>query len=244
MTNQTAMLVAAQGGPYAQVRTGTVSAVSDNQLRVNIAGTTIPASYLLGYNAKAGDLVLLLQQDGSWCVLGALAGVGSNEVLNPSFEDNPSEIVNWTAYDVSGTSSITLVGPVDGAPDGQFYVNAATDGAAATALLYSTPIPVTAGNVFAVSAYVWGTYVADAAETADADLMALWFATAADLYPTTSSADTVIASAVDVPAAPPFSTLSGTVTAPVTGYMRIALRSTTSADASLNWDLAVARRTT
>ncbi|MFE4535702.1 hypothetical protein ACFRKB_11545 [Streptomyces scopuliridis] len=243
MTNQTPMLVAAQNGPYAQVRTGSITGVSDNTLRVNVGGTTITASYLIGYEAKEGDLVLLLRQDASWCVLGALAGVGSNEVLNPSFEDNPSEIVAWTAYDVSGTSSITLVGPVDSAPDGAFYVNAATDGAAATALLYSDPIPVTTGDAFAVSVYVWGSYVADAPETADGDLLALWFATPTDLYPTTSSADTIIASAVDVPAAPPFSTLSGSVTAPVTGYMRIALRSTTSADASLNWDLAVARRT-
>ncbi|MFJ9029824.1 hypothetical protein ACIRQP_15075 [Streptomyces sp. NPDC102274] len=243
MTNQTPMLVAAANGPYAQVRTGTVSGVSDTALRVNVGGTTITASYLIGYQAAEGDLVLLLRQDASWCVLGALAGVGSNEVVNPSFEDNSAEIINWTTYDVSGTSSITLVGPVDSAPDGAFYVNAATDGTPATALLYSDPIPVTTGDAFAVSVYVWGSYVADAPETADGDLLALWFTTPTDLYPTTSSADTVIASAVDVPAAPPFSTLSGSLTAPVTGYMRVALRSTTSADASLNWDLAVARRT-
>lgn len=238
MPNTTAQTIASRGGPYAQIRTGEVTAASPNGVSVNVSGTTITAGFDKRNPVQTGELVVLLQQGGTWLVLYALAGAGSNQIINPSFT---AGLDNWTAYDVSGTTINAQVGPVPGGPDGDWYATAFTEGATATGLLYSDPIGVTAGDVYSVSAYVWGDYTADAVQDADAALLALWFANTTNLYPTTSSANTTIASITDVPSAPPFSTLSGTVTAPVTGFMRIGLQSAISSTGSLNWDLIVAR---
>jgi len=72
-------------------------------------------------------------------------------------------------------------------------------------------------------------------------LVALWFANATNLYPTTSAVDTVISSANDIAQGPPYTTLGGPVTAPVTGFMRIALRSTTQDSQAVRWDLVIVR---
>ena len=87
-TNDTASEIAAAGGPYAQVRTGTVVSFATNQVLVSVGGSTFDAAYLRGTVLAAGDLVACLQQAGSWTVLGALAGVGANLLAdgNPSFE--------------------------------------------------------------------------------------------------------------------------------------------------------------
>ncbi len=107
--------------------------------------------------------------------------------------------------------------------------------------LYSSPIAVNSGEVWSLSAFVGGDY-GGGAQTADAALVALWFANATNLYPTTSSADSVVTTYVDVPQYPPFQALSGNVTAPVSGFMRLALRSTLAAGQALVWDNAIARR--
>jgi hypothetical protein len=225
-------------GPRAQVRVGTVTAATPNSLTVNVAGTSITASFLRGADIVEGDLVSLLEQGGSWLALGALAGVGANEIINPSFED---DLLGWTVYQSVGTSAATVFGPTSLAVDGNFYLQVSTEIATATSIVYSSPIQVSAGEQFSVSAYVWGTYQPAAAEDADADLMALWFANDTNLYPTTSSADTVISSLTNVPSRAPISSLSGTVTAPVTGFMRIGLRSVLSSTGSLGYDLIIAR---
>ncbi|MGS2588110.1 hypothetical protein [Streptomyces hebeiensis] len=238
MPNTTAQILAAAARPAAQLRTGEVTDATPNSVAVNVGGTTITAGFDKRNPVRTGELVALLEQGGTWLVLYALAGAASNEIINPSFNDG---LDHWTAYDVTGSTTWTPVGPGPGGPDGDWYVTALTEDAAAESYLYSDPIGVTAGDVYSVSAYVWGSYAGDAAQDADASLLALWFANATDLYPTTSSANITIASLLDVPSPPPFSTLSGTVTAPVTGYMRIALRSVISTTGSLGWDLIVAR---
>lgn len=222
----------------ARVRTGTVTAASPNSLTVDVAGTSVPASFLRDSGIVVGDLVALLEQGGSWIALGAIAGVGPNVLLNPSFEE---ELTDWTVYQLVGVSAAVVQGPTGLAVDGDFYLEVQTASATATSIVYSAPVPVTAGDQFAVSAYVWGTYEPGATPNADADLLGLWFANDTDLYPTTSSADTVITSLADVPERPPLSTLSGTVTAPVTGFMRIGLRSVLTPVGTLGYDLVIAR---
>ena len=99
-----------------------------------------------------------------------------------------------------------------------------------------------AGDQFTLSAYVGAQQGPSSPSPVDASLYALWFANETNLYPTTSSADTLVAGPLtNVPTAPPFTPLSGTVTAPVTGAMRVALRSVANNDSSLLWDLITAR---
>jgi hypothetical protein len=246
MINTNAGVIAAEDGPYAQVRVGVVSSATANQVIVNVGGSSVPASWVAPFGVTnpappiLGDLVVVLRQDASWTVLGKVAGAGANQVLNPSFEisttgDFPDD---WFVAQLTGTSVVSVQQFAD-APDGENIVLVTTDSATATHYLYSSPIPVETGQQWAVSAYVGG----DGALTADAALFGLWFANATNLYPTTSAADTSIATLNNVPQSPPFQTLSGTVTVPAaTTHMRVAVRSSITPDSPLRWDFVLARR--
>lgn len=242
--NTTAALLASQGGPYAQMRTGTVVSFTTNQARVSVGGATFSASYLRDTVLAVGDLVAVLQQGGSWLILGAYAGVGPNLLAeaNSSFEDSaPGAFpVLWFQANLSGTSTITVI--ADPASPGGGQVAAVGGVAVGTqSYLYSQPVQVTSGDQFTVSAYAGGDYQPSDTQTADAALVALWFANATNLYPTTSAVDTVVTTATDLVQAPPYTTLGGTITAPVTGFMRIALRSTTEASQLVKWDTVILR---
>ena len=245
MTNLIPTLVAARPGPFAQVRTGVVVSFSTSQAIVSVGGTTFPAAYLRGLTLAAGDLVACLQQGGSWTVLGALAGVGPNLLAdgNPSFElSAPGSFPSlWFQADLSGVSTITVIDE-PGAPAGSQVARVTGTAAGTQSYLYSQPIQVTSGQQFAVTAYAGGDYQPSDTPTADAALTALWFANETNLYPTTSSPDTVISTATDIVQAPPYTTLGGTVTAPVTGFMRVALRSTVQDSQAIHWDSVIARR--
>lgn len=245
MTNLIPTVIASQGGPYAQVRTGVVVSFSSAQAIVSVGGTTFPAAYLRGLTLVAGDLVACLQQGGSWTVLGALAGVGNNLLgaANPSFElSGPGSFPTlWFQADLSGTSNITVIDEPF-APAGSQVARVTGVAAGTQSYLYSQPIQVTSGQQYAVTAYAGGDYQPSDTPGADAALTALWFANEVNLYPTTSSPDTVISTATDIVQAPPYTTLGGTVTAPVTGFMRIALRSTTQNSQAVHWDSVIVRR--
>jgi hypothetical protein len=74
--------------------------------------------------------------------------------------------------------------------------------------------------------------------------VALWFANATNLYPTTSSADTLVTNDLDIPQYPPFRSLFQNVTVPAASpFMRVALRSTLAAGQGLVWDNVIARKT-
>lgn len=246
MVNISAATLAANDGPFCQVRVGVVSSATANQVIVNVGGSSVPASWVAPFGVTnpappiLGDLVVVLRQDASWTVLGRVAGAGANQVINPSFEiattgDFPD---GWFTAQLTGTSVVS-VQAFASAPDGENIVLITTDSATATHYLYSSPIPVETGQQWAVSAYVGG----DGALTADAALFGLWFANATDLYPTTSAADTSIATLNNVPQSPPFQTLSGIVTVPAaTTHMRVAVRSAITPDSPLRWDLVLARR--
>lgn len=236
-----------QGGIFTESRVGRVTIATPNSMFVEVGGVTFEVGFLLPFTATAvspppaGTVVQLVRQDASWVAVGRLVGVGSNSVLNPSFEDSlaGSFPAQWQSANVSGASSVTVTDITD-APDGDLAARVFS-AQASVHYLYSAPIAVNAGEQWSLSAFTGGSY-GGGPQTADAALVALWFANATNLYPTTSSADSVVTTATDVVEYPPFTSLSGTVTAPVSGFMRVALRSTLAAGQALVWDSATARR--
>lgn len=245
MINVTAAAIAAQDGPNAQMRTGAVVSFTTNQAIVSVGGSTFVASYLQGTVLTPGALVACLEQRGSWLVLGVLAGVGPNllAAANPSFEASAPGTFPalWFQANLSGVSVINVVDDPT-APAGSQVAVVSGPAVGTQSYLYSQPIQVTTGDQFTVSAYAGGSYQPADAITADAALAALWFANETNLYPTTSSPDIVISTANNMVQAPPYATLGGTVTAPVTGYMRIALRSTTETAQEVRWDSVIVRK--
>lgn len=253
MSSRTAAMLAAQDGPWAQLRTGTVAQASGGTAIVVVGATSFEASVIVPFGVtdpgsavpSVGALVMVGRQDSSWAVLGQVLGASGNLIVNGSFEDTiPGTFPDpWTLYQLTGTSGAVVVNdvtPVAGAN----AVAIESASASATSYLYSNPIPVTAGDTVQFSAFVGGVYDDAATPTADASLYALWFANDTDLYPTTSSPDTLLDSVTDVPAAPPWTPMSGSVIAPVSGYVRAALFSSLTSDQVLVWDFAVARRFT
>lgn len=238
--------LSAEDGPFARFRVGTLVSFATNQAVVSLGGSTFPAAYIRGTNLLAGDLVYVSNQSGSWVIHGALAGVGTNLLanFNPSFEDSApgTEPVLWFLANTAGTSTAAVVQTGD-APDGSQVASVGTAGGGATAYLYSSPIAVSTGDMFTVSAFAGGEYQPADTATADVALVGLWFANATNLYPTTSSADTVIVSVNDIVQKPPYTTLSGSVTAPVNGFMRLALRTATVGTQQVYWDQVIVRRT-
>lgn len=244
MVNTTAQILAANDGPFSQMRTGTVSTFAPNELVVNVGGTSYAAAYRDGDTFSPDDLVMVLRQDATWFVLGRIAGAGANLLagFNPSFEDSASGTfpTAWNFHDISGSSTASVL-EFSPAPDGSQVAQVSCDGSPAQSYLYSGPVQADVGAQFTVSAYVGGAYEVTDTHTADAAIVALWFANDTNLYPTTSSADQVITTATDVVQAPPFTTLSGTITAPVTGFLRVALRTDITATQRLLWDGVILR---
>lgn len=235
-------------GPFTEARIGTVVTATPNSLFVDVGGTVMDVAFVLPFTTNTvsppapGTVVQLVRQDATWVCYGRLVGQGSNAILNPSFEDSApgTEPINWFTADVSGSSFATVVDVA--APDGDFAVRVYS-GQSSVHYLYSSPIAVNQSDVWSVSASVGGDYDGAALETADSALVALWFANNTDLYPTTSSADTVIQTFSDVPQYPPFRGIYGNVTVPAAApFMRIALRSTLGADQALVWDNVIARK--
>lgn len=251
MTNTSTQVLAASSGPWSQVRTGTVSAATLGSATVVVGGTSFQASYVLPFGVvpspasipQVGDLVSIVRQDASWQILGRIAGAGPNLISNGSFEGSlPGSFPEgWTLYNITSASSTTVTNSdsVDGGNSALVLANSAVT---AESYLYSSPVPVAAGDVMTLSVYAGASSGATVPVSVNAALYALWFATDTATYPTTSSADSLIASATAVAQAPPFTPLSGTVTAPVAGFMRLALRSTVAGETGLIWDFAVVRR--
>lgn len=245
MSNPTPQILAAENGPWSQLRTGIVTSQDASSVTVLVGGTQVPAAYAFGTVFEAGQLVAVLRQDATWVVLFRIAGAGPNEIQNPSFELSGTGMppVLWNFADLVGLAQPSVAAGT-GLPDGGQFAQVISDAATSSSYLYSSAIACESGEVFSLSAFVSGFYIGDAAQTADAALVALWFADSINLYPTTSSADIVVDSFTDVPSGPPFVQLSGSVTAPVSGFMRVALRSNMTVGQSLGWDLVIARRTT
>lgn len=242
--NQSAQLIASEGGPWAQVRTGTIASANENSANIVVGGTSFIASFISPYQPEPGELVAVIRQDSSWIILGRIAGSGANEIQNGSFEDSPDGTFpeNWNQFDITGASSAVVTEStiaVEGTNILQIFTATV---AAAESYLYSSAVPVNTGDQLSLSVYVGAALGDNPQVPVNAGLFALWFANSTNLYPTTSSADTSVDTVTDVPVAPPFTPLSGTVTAPVTGFMRLALRSTVADTTGLSWDFAIVRR--
>jgi hypothetical protein len=249
MTNTSAVTLAAVNGPWAQLRTGTVVESSGSTVTVLVGATTFDASVVAPVGVvnpdvpPPGTYVVVGRQDSSWIVFGAILGASVNLITNGSFEnDEPGNLPSgWIVYQGTGTIAPT----VERAPDavaGDNVLIVTTNTATANGIVYSSPVEVAAGDRMQLSVFVSGLYEAGAPETADAELLALWFDNETNLYPSTSSADTSVATATDVLPRLPWTGLSGTITAPVTGFMRLGLRSVLAASQELHWDFAVVRR--
>jgi hypothetical protein len=235
-------------GPYTQSRIGVVTIATSNSLFVDVGSSVIEVAFLLPFTSDvvlppaAGTVVQLVRQDASWVAVGRVVGTGSNAILNPSFEDSPpgGQPVNWYLANISG-SSAAVTTDILNAPEGDYAAKVYSE-QASVSYLYSSPIAVTATEVWSLGAFVGGEYSGSPTWTADAAIVATWYANNVNLYPTTSSADIVVTTSLDVPQYPPFQPLSGIVTAPVSGYLRVALRSTLAAGQALVWDNITARR--
>jgi hypothetical protein len=240
-------VVSSLEGPFTQSRIGVVVLATPNSMFVDVGGTTMEVAFLLPFLSTAvsppaaGTVVQLIRQDASWVAVGRVVGTGSNAVLNPSFEDSEpgGQPVNWQVADISGASTASVV-TVSDAPSGTQAARVYS-GQSSDHYLYSGPIAVNSGEVWSIGAFVGGDY-GGGAQTADAKIDAMWYANMTDLFPTVSSASINVATSTDVPQHPPYRSIAGSVTAPVSGFMRVALRSTLSAGQALVWDAVTARR--
>lgn len=226
----------------AVAKTGTVVSTSATTLRVLVAGTTIDAAYLRSYVPVAGDLVALIRQDSTWIVLGAIAGVGPNLVQNPGFELGgaaSSVPPLWFLFNESGVSTVQVLAPGNSPPEGLFVAQIDDSASIRTAVLYSSPFSANPGETYAFSAFASGV----SADTGDITLNALGFANPTDLMPTTTF-NTVVATINDVIQAPPWTSISGTITVPAgaTTYMRVGLRAILASGVGMQWDFVTARR--
>lgn len=227
-----------------EMGTGTVTAISATTLTVLARGVQFECAYLDRYTPTVGDLVAFFRQDSTWLVADKLAGVGTNMIQNFSFElGGPNTIpTSWTQFQISGTGNAT--GVITGyAPDGVRELQVSAGNAAQDTYVYSAPISVLPGQTWAVSALASAVYPSGATPTADAALYGLWFANPTNLYPTTTSVDTLISQVNNVGPDALHSSVSGSVVVPGgAAYMRIATRSISAASISMLWDAVIARR--
>lgn len=232
----------------AEFMTGEILSISATTLTLLVRGVTITSAYIdtgTGVTLRVGDLVLAGRQDASWFTLGRLAGVGTNSVVNPSFEVDGTRTgtpTGWTTYAISGTATVSTQ-QTGYAPSGLYELVVASGGVVTDTFVYSSPISVVPGQVWSLSALAAAIYPAGAPFDADIALYALWFANDTNLYPTTSAADTNVAQVNNIGPAPTHTSVSGNVTVPGgAAYMRVALRSILNVAITEVWDSVVSRR--
>lgn len=230
---------------FAHLRIGTVLSVNPVFALVAIGSTEVRASYLRAIPPEIGDTVSVLRQDATWHVLGTTSASGPDLAQNGSFEEvEESGLPSlWFFYNVTNSSRWESV-PTEFAVDGTRALNQTAAVAPATSFAYSSPVSVVTGQTVELSVYAGGDYPGSGTTpTSDARLYALWFSAAANLYPTTSSADSLIQTVNNIQDADlGMVSLSGTVTVPAaTSFVRIGLRGTVEDDMGLWWDYAVIR---
>lgn len=245
----------------AVLRTGVVSDWGPNTVQVTVGGTELTAAYLDWYQPPVvGDLVAIIRQDSSWLVLGRYAGSGSNLVLNPSFEDSAPGAgvpLNWSQFVVTATglapttAAISVVSDIDAPQAGQ-AANMAPGVTPQDVVLTSSPIAVTAGQSYFLSAYVANSgFVSTAGNTPPhhVQLLACWFTSDTETFPSATQTNdyTMVERMQNVRVAPPYSFVSGAVTVPTSAtpiaVMRVGLRVEFGAStSSIRWDYATARR--
>lgn len=230
---------------FSRMRTGTVISVNPFFALVDVGTTQIPAAYVRQSTPLTGDVVAVLRQGATWMIIGTTSSSGDNLVQNASFEEVNGENgqpLLWTQYQITNVSRFESVTD-ESAMDGERVLEVTPVGAlTGTSLVYSQPVSVEAGQTVEISAYANGFYPADNPNTADASLRALWFANATNLYPTTSAADSTIATVNNIAETEVMTLLTGTVVVPVGAvFMRVGLRSVVEFGTGLHWDFVTAR---
>jgi hypothetical protein len=249
-TNLSGAILSAETTP-AVVRTGIVSSVTAERIGVVVGGTTISAAYLRDYTSpELGDLVAVIRQDFTWLVIGAYAGVQTNLIDNPSFEDNgPGAVVptGWTANAFGGGAPGAV--SVASSPFAVAGSNVLRIGPGGDTIVWSNQVQVTPGETYTVSVYAGGLDQ-PASPTADALVYALWFAAGEVVYPSAAltTDQTYLAGRNDIPNAPPMIRLTGSVVVPAAiptapDRMSIGLRAANGAGTSVIYDLCVLRKT-
>jgi hypothetical protein len=193
-----AALAAANPEDPTKIRVGRVVRYDSATVTIDISGTVINASavYLRSYMPVLGDYCVVVWQGGSLLVLGAVAGTpADNTVANASFElDTPAVATptGWGLWTVAGTNSVETKTVADGyTVDGPQAAYTKVTSAGGTVNLYSSPIPVDAGQVWSASALVHAEPVAG--DTLTATLSIAWHAQSTDVPPTYVSLDTTAA---------------------------------------------------
>lgn len=225
-------------------RTGTITSIQVTSLFVLVGGTVIQASYLRGADLNAGDLVAVIRQDSSWVCLGALSGFGPNEIDNPSFEiGGPGAGVpfQWNLANITGVSTMSVVGSAD-APEGDLVAQVDIAAGARECVFYSNAMEVVSGDTWSLSGFAAGINPTST-PVVDVILEALFFNSDATLYPPAVGGDIDVATILDIPNAPPFTFLAGTVVVPAGfTYMRLGFHTTLPANSGCLYDFAVARK--
>ena len=254
----------AAGIPDAAVmRIGRVTRYDAASITVAIADSDalVDAAYLPSYEPILGELAVVLKQGSQWVVLGGLAGMPPDNVIeNPSFEADPdgtSPPTGWNVHHVGGPSATATATVQVQTQFGSMVVDGRQVlevglGVVGVAITYvsSSPIPVEPGQAWAAAAY-WASFVANGgAQPSDVELLLTWYANSSDTYPTTAAADTSIAilgtpqgdSARWILLRPVFGIHGATVPAGAS-FMRVSLRTVLrDGDSYIWWDRIVARR--
>jgi hypothetical protein len=244
-------LIATAGPTPGLTRIGTVAEATATDITVIINGTQIPAKYLDSYrNPKAGDIVVVLQQNSTWIVLGRIAGSGVNVLVTyPSFEaqgevaasNSTSLITGWTTFYETGSPTATMsVVQDDDAPQGAFVAQINPVALSKKVWLQSQSFDVAAGEKYAVSVYAGGVGLTTALQTVQ--LYMLGFATSTAVAPAQTTTNLV--AQMDVDNAPPYAQISGDFAIPAgyPAFARFAVTATTASGIGLRYDYATVRR--
>lgn len=230
---------------YSKLRTGTVVSVFPSFVLVTVGSTRLSCAYIRQAAPVIGDVVQVVRQGATWFCLGTSSASGANQADNPSFEtvNDDGTPAGWTLYNITNTSSMQAVVSSD-AVDGTRVLELTGTASTGTSMVTSAPIPVTVGAQLQLAVYVNGLYPSlDLDPTTDVGLYATWYAAIENTYPTTSSADTAVATRTDIGQGALPVVLSGTVTVPSgAAAVRLGLRTVADAGRGAHYDVAYVRR--
>lgn len=244
------------------IRTGVVTDWQPDRVQVMVGGANIVAAYLDWYQPPiVGDLVAVVRQDASWLVLGRYAGTGTNLLMNGAFEDGTVSAgipLGWFSFGtIAGAppTTATVVTVLDpDSPQGGQVAQIIRGGTPQDVVLTSSPVPVNPGERYFLTCYAanasaaWPVAAATT-PTHNVQLMACWFSTDVEAFPSASLAGdyTMVDRVISVRGKPPYVYMKGMVqvpsTVPAGGVMRVGLRVEFGAGTSpINFDYVTVRR--
>lgn len=249
----------------ATFRIGILIKLYPDSALVNIGGTNLTAAWIVSsYPLYAGDIVACIRQESSWVVLGRLAGSGGNLILDPGFEDQPvgtvlpngaySSTIQWSLWDYptggAPTGATTAVYTADQfALEGSQVLRIGPIATAQNVIALSSPISVLPDEEYVVVAFAGGDAQPEV-PTGDAQLFACWFSSDTETWRsgTLTTDATFIAEFQNVPNAPSYSRLAGSVHVPSAiptdpTVMRIGIRANVGVNIGMRFGITFARKT-